>query len=109
MHIHFWLGENTSVDESTVAAIKAVELDDYLGGFPTQHREVQGHESARFKAYFKVGLRILKGGVSTGEYIQCGKAKKNLFLSSNSLRKTLGVVNETPWHFWIYFYQVSAM
>lgn len=47
-NIHFWLGKETSADESGVAAYKSVELDEALGGGPVQHRECQDHESVRY-------------------------------------------------------------
>ncbi|XP_044752329.1 advillin isoform X2 [Coccinella septempunctata] len=59
-HVHFWLGADTTPNKSGVAAFKTVELDSILNGVVTQHRESQDYESARFKSYFKNGIRILK-------------------------------------------------
>uniref|UniRef100_A0A8C0ME24 Villin-1 n=1 Tax=Canis lupus familiaris TaxID=9615 RepID=A0A8C0ME24_CANLF len=64
--IHFWIGKNSSQDEQTCAAIYSTQLDDYLGGSPVQHREVQYHESDTFHGYFKQGIIYKKGGVASG-------------------------------------------
>ncbi|KAK1399798.1 villin-4 [Heracleum sosnowskyi] len=64
--IHYWLGEDTSQDESGTAAFKAIELDAVLKGQAVQYREVQGQETEKFLSYFKPCIIPQKGGVASG-------------------------------------------
>lgn len=63
--IFFWLGAKTSQDEAGTAAYKTVELDEFLRGSATQHREIQSQPSEDFLALFP-RLKILSGGVKSG-------------------------------------------
>lgn len=63
--VHFWIGKHSTQDEYGTAAYKTVELDTLLDDKPIQHREVQGHESKKFKSYFPT-FTLLKGGADTG-------------------------------------------
>ncbi|KZM23157.1 hypothetical protein ST47_g5847 [Ascochyta rabiei] len=63
--IFFWLGRATTQDEAGTAAYKTVELDEFLHGSATQHRELQTSPSDAFSALFP-RLKILRGGVRSG-------------------------------------------
>lgn len=52
-------GSDCTQDESSAAAIFAVQMDDFLQGVPIQYREVQGYESSTFTGYFKSGLKYM--------------------------------------------------
>lgn len=54
--IHYWIGSRSTQDEQGAAAIYAIQLDEFLGCAPVQHREVQNHESDTFRGYFKQGV-----------------------------------------------------
>jgi gelsolin len=102
--VHFWLGKTTSQDEYGTAAYKTVELDDFLGGAPVQHREVSGFESSLFLGYFNAlgGIRLLEGGMESGfnrvkptEYrarLLHLKGKKNIRVSE--VPRTMASLNE---------------
>jgi gelsolin len=63
--IHFLLGSHTSQDEAGTAAYKTVELDSFLHGAATQHRELQAQPSASFLSLFP-RLTFRRGGVASG-------------------------------------------
>ncbi|KAK3998031.1 hypothetical protein QBC44DRAFT_346756 [Cladorrhinum sp. PSN332] len=63
--IYFWLGAHTTQDEAGTAAYKTVELDSFLSGAATQHREVQANPSEMFLGLFP-RVTILRGGVASG-------------------------------------------
>lgn len=54
--IHYWIGSASSQDEQGAAAVYTIQLDEFLGSTPVQHREVQNHESDTFRGYFKNGI-----------------------------------------------------
>ncbi|XP_019942077.2 advillin [Paralichthys olivaceus] len=64
--IHYWIGSQSSQDEQGAAAVYTIQLDEFLGCTPVQHREVQNHESDAFRGYFKHGIIYKKGGVASG-------------------------------------------
>jgi hypothetical protein len=61
-----WQGAESSQDEYGASAFFMVELDDHLGGFPVQHREVMGGESKKFMSLFKKGFSTMEGGIDSG-------------------------------------------
>ncbi|KAJ5832276.1 hypothetical protein N7474_000587 [Penicillium riverlandense] len=63
--VFFWLGSKTTQDEAGTAAYKTVELDEFLHGAATQHREIQQHPSDEFLALFP-HVSIRSGGVRSG-------------------------------------------
>jgi len=85
--IHYWIGSETTQDEMGVAAYKTVELDEYLGGKPVEHREVQGCESELFQSYFPNGIRIMRGGIETGFNIVKPKEYKPRLLHIKGKRR----------------------
>lgn len=77
--IFFWLGPETTQDEAGAAAQLSVMLDDELGGFPIQHREVGEHEDGAFLSLFPKGIELLAGGHASGFKEGKKKFEKRLF------------------------------
>ncbi|XP_077445852.1 capping protein (actin filament), gelsolin-like b isoform X2 [Stigmatopora argus] len=64
--LHMWIGEKSSRDEQVACAMLATQLDNFLGGDPVQHRQVQGYESPEFMTLFPRGVSYKVGGVESG-------------------------------------------
>ncbi|XP_075906777.1 capping protein (actin filament), gelsolin-like b [Nelusetta ayraudi] len=64
--LHMWIGEKSSSDESVACAMLATQLDNFLGGEPIQHRQLQGNETCEFMALFPRGVSYKDGGVESG-------------------------------------------
>lgn len=79
--IHYWIGRESTQDESGAAAILTVGLDDKFGGAAVQHRETMGHESALFLSYFQTPLTYLEGGNPSGfnHVVTNAGAQKRMF------------------------------
>ena len=58
--------QESSVDEKATSALKAVELDDKLGGLPVQVRVVQNKEPDHFLMIFKGKMVVHTGGHASG-------------------------------------------
>ncbi|CAI2386415.1 unnamed protein product [Moneuplotes crassus] len=65
--IHYWHGENATMDEEASAAALSVQISDHLTGASRHHLELQGEESQLFMSYFKdSAVTYLQGGVESG-------------------------------------------
>jgi gelsolin len=87
--IHIWIGSESSQDEYGAAAYKMVEADEYLGGAPVQHRQVEGMESSEFAHYFET-LEYLDGGAESGfRKVEATPEKPLFFRVKGTTAKTL--------------------
>lgn len=92
-HIHFWIGSETTQDEAGMAAMKAVELDDYFDGQSVQFREIEGYESKVFLSYFPRIMYESGGYYSTFATIKQNyddklwyvKGKRNITLNQKAM------------------------
>lgn len=97
MDIHFWIGSKSSQDEAAVAAIKSIELDDFLGGTSVQHREVEGFESKQFLSYFRNGIRLLNGGFESGFHKVDNELHPALYQVKGKKRPLMQELHDISW------------
>lgn len=65
--IHYWHGNEASMDEEASAAALSVQLSDNFEVNSRHHLELQGEESELFLSYFKdTGVTYLEGGIESG-------------------------------------------
>jgi len=97
MDIHFWIGKFSSQDEYGTAAYKTVELDNFYGGKPIQHREVMEYESEMFTSYFpNNSITILQGGYDSGFHrVPIEQYKKRLFAFKRGSDRKVTVLEVT--------------
>ena len=76
-----------------------VELDDYLGGAPIQHRECQGYESERFLNYFKQysGIKYQNGGAASGFHHNEKKIENHLYQVKGKRNVRLNELQSIEW------------
>jgi gelsolin len=87
--IHMWIGSESTQDEYGTAAYKMVEADEFLGGAPVQHRQVEGKEADKFQSLFEA-LQYLEGGVETGfNHVEPTVEKPILFRVKSSGKQML--------------------
>lgn len=79
--IYYWIGSESTQDESGAAAILTVGLDDKFNGNAIQHRETLGYESQQFTRLFPTAIQYLNGGHASGfnHVVTNAGAEKRLF------------------------------
>uniref|UniRef100_A0AC11CQN5 Villin like n=4 Tax=Ovis aries TaxID=9940 RepID=A0AC11CQN5_SHEEP len=63
--LHYWIGKMAGAGAEGAPGSLLQQLNEALGGAAVQHREVQGHESACFRSYFRSGIIYRKGGLAS--------------------------------------------
>uniref|UniRef100_A0A672LQY7 Advillin-like n=1 Tax=Sinocyclocheilus grahami TaxID=75366 RepID=A0A672LQY7_SINGR len=97
--VHYWIGSVSTLDEQGAAAVYAIQLDEFLGSSPVQHREVQHHESSIFCGYFKQGIIYKSGGVSSGmNHVETNTYNIQRLLHVKGKRKVTGTEVEMSWN-----------
>uniref|UniRef100_A0AAY4CKL1 HP domain-containing protein n=1 Tax=Denticeps clupeoides TaxID=299321 RepID=A0AAY4CKL1_9TELE len=97
-NIHYWIGSESSQDEQGAAAVYTIQLDDFLGSSPVQHREVQGYESDTFRGYFKQALIYKKGGVASGmKHVETNSYEVQRLLHVKGRRRVVAREVEMSW------------